>query len=95
VSLIKHHNFFAFQSLEDHGRDDVQMPILMHVVQLIGGNREDRAQLEVLDPFVIQQVEARQIIGRDVALVVAAALMNATGERVDAGAQINDQIGRR
>ena len=68
------------------------MPGVRHVIEIVGGDSQHRAEREVIDPFLVQIVEALQIVGCDGAFVVAPAAGDAVQQGGDGSPKIDDQV---
>ena len=80
---IEHNFFFAGQFLLHFMTDQCQVAGIGHIIKVIGGHREHRAQAEIGDPFFVELVELPQVLAGDLALEVASAMGYARGEGGD------------
>ena len=69
------------QPLFHVGDDGLQVPGVLHEIQPVGGHHENGGERETPDPFLVQRVQAGQVLVGDARLEVPPPEKNAPAER--------------
>src|SRR5579859_951935 len=94
-SVWEHHFVFAAQFFLDLVEHQVEVRGVVDEVEMVAGDREDRAQVKPGQPFGVQAVKQVEIVGGDTGFHGPAAAADAAEQGGGGGFQVQQQVRAR